>query len=95
MARLYEPVPPNHPLHCILEPSDDGYLLQLEHFNQYIPLLQSRKKLGKRASVQTSYIIEPAFDCSHSQVNDTDKDWAERLSLGELRSQLLEVDHRF
>ena len=66
----------------MLEPSDDGYLLKLEHFNQYIPLLQSRKKLGKRASVQTSYIIEPAFDCSHSQVNDNDKDWAERLSLG-------------
>ncbi len=86
VARLYEPVPPNHRLHCILETSDGGYLLKLEHFNECTPLLQSREKPGKRASVQTSYIIEPAFDCSHSQVNENDKDWAESLSLGRVET---------
>lgn len=55
-------------MHCILEPSGhDSYILKYEFLNQYIPLLQARKKCRKASSLLTSgYEILPAFKCISS-----------------------------
>lgn len=55
-------------MHCILEPSGhDTYILKYEFLNQYIPLLQARKKCRKASSLLTSgYEILPAFKCISS-----------------------------
>ena len=52
-------------MHCFLEPSGhDSYVLKYEFLNQYIPLLQARKKSRKASSLLTSsYEILPAFKC--------------------------------
>lgn len=77
---LHKPVPSNHRLHCMLEPTGNGFLLKLEHFNLYLPLLQARKKPGKRTSVQSSYIIEPAFDCTPPLEGNEEEEWTKSLS---------------
>ena len=52
-------------MHCFLEPSGhDSYVLKYEFLNQYVPLLQARKKRRKASSLLTSsYEILPAFKC--------------------------------
>lgn len=82
ITHLYEPISPNRQIHCVLESTTNGYTLQLEHLNQYIPLLQAKKKSRKRGSVQCAYSIEPAFDCSQiAQSTDGEEGhWAESLS---------------
>ena len=70
----------------MLESTNNGYTLKLEHLNQYISLLLAKKKSRKRGSVQCAYLIEPAFDCSlttHPTYREEGR-WAESLSASSL-----------
>ncbi len=61
-----QPVSIHQRIHCKLESTEDGYLLKYEHLNNYIPLLQAKKK--KRSGlIRGGYHIEPAFDCIFPQ----------------------------
>ena len=65
LEALLVPLSLDQCMHCILEPSDrDSYILKYEFLNQYIPLLQAKKKSRKASSLLTSsYEVLPAFKC--------------------------------
>ena len=96
LESLLKPLPANQRLHCILEKSQKlpGYTLKYEHLNEYVPLLQARKKPRKVGKLlKNCFLIEPAFDCI-KQSRETiasstgSKFWANRVSPQESPSHL-------
>ena len=91
---MFDPLPNNHRLHCILASEEtDGnletYLLKYEHFGSYIPLLKAEKKSG--TVYNAGFSIKPVLqDNNDSSLKRKGEEfWTERFKTPETHRRRL------